>query len=424
MRYLQFLLATAVKSLRNRFFTTSLTVLSIALSVALLIGIERIRSGARDSFSNTISQTDLIVGARGGTIQLLLYSVFRIGSATNNIGVDSWEHFRNHPSTAWTIPYSLGDSHRGYRVVGTNNDFYEHYRFHGDRRMEVAKGELPKERFDVILGSEVAEAIGYRVGDRIVVSHGISDVSIVAHDNMPFTVRGILARTATPIDRSLYISLEAMEAIHMDWTDGAPPVRGTETKPETIRVEDIKPQQITAFLLRTKSRIDTLHLQREINTFADEPLLAIIPGVALSELWNGLSYAEDALRIVSLFVIVVGLLGMLVSLYNSLNERRREMAIFRAVGAGPGTILVLLVVESFVLTLAGIVLGVTMTYGSLITMQPIIEGWFGMHIPISMLSGMEWLWLALVLGSGILLGAVPAARAYRNTLIDGLTIRV
>jgi putative ABC transport system permease protein len=116
-------LSLAYQSLKNRQLTSVLTVLSIALSVTLLLGVEQVRVGARESFANTISQTDLIVGARGGTLQLLLYAVFRIGTATNNISYESYEHFRSHPAVAWTIPYSLGDSHRGYRVVGTTEDF-------------------------------------------------------------------------------------------------------------------------------------------------------------------------------------------------------------------------------------------------------------------------------------------------------------
>ncbi|MGH8056140.1 MAG: ABC transporter permease, partial [Candidatus Entotheonellia bacterium] len=122
-------LALAYASLKNRWLTSALTLFSIALSVALLLGVEQVRLGARESFANTISQTDLIVGARGGTLQLLLYTVFRIGTATNNIAYASYESFRKHPAVAWTIPYSLGDSHRGYRVVGTTEDFYTRYRY-------------------------------------------------------------------------------------------------------------------------------------------------------------------------------------------------------------------------------------------------------------------------------------------------------
>lgn len=181
---------------------------------------------------------------------------------------------------------------------------------------------------------------------------------------------------------------------------------------------------VTAFLLACKSRIDTLRLQRLINDYEDEPLMAVIPGVALDELWDGLSYAEDGLRVVSAFVVIVGLLGMLVSIYNSLNERRREMAILRSVGAGPRLIFTLMVTESMVLTVVGSALGVLFMYALLFALQPVIERHFGLFIPITAPHAGEWIYLGTIFVLGLVLGIIPAARAYRNTLHDGLTIRI
>jgi putative ABC transport system permease protein len=414
----------ALRSLWNRRLASSLTILSVALSVALLIGVERVRLGARESFTNTISKTDLIVGSRGGTIQLLLYAVFRMGSATGNISYQTYDEIRAHEEVAWTIPYSLGDSYRGFRVVGTTKDFYEHYRFRGDRAVAFAGGRAPAGMLEVALGSGVAAKLGHKVGDKIVLAHGVAEVSLQHHGDKPFTVVGILADTATPIDRSVYITLEGLEAIHADWGDGAPPMAGKEIPAGMLTAEMLRPKAITAFLVGLKNRTAVLRLQRDLNEYETEPLTAIIPGVALSELWDGISYAEDGLRVVSAFVVVVGLLGMLVSIYNSLNERRREMAILRSVGAGPRLIFTLLIQESVLLTVAGAVLGVLTTYLLLITFQPLIEGRFGLYIPIKPLQTDELLYLAVVSLLGLALGAVPALRAYRNTLHDGLTIRL
>ncbi|MBN8731295.1 MAG: ABC transporter permease [Acidobacteria bacterium] len=419
------LLSLAYHSLRNRLLTTALTVVSIALSVALLVGVEQVRRGARESFSNTISQTDLIVGARGGSLQLLLYAVFRMGSATNNISYESYQILARHPAVEWTIPYSLGDSHRGFRVVGTTEEFYTRYRFRRHRKIEFAAGRAPREIFEVAIGSDVASALGYKIGDAVTLTHGVaSGRGILDHDDRPFRIQGILARTATPVDRSLYIPLEGMEAMHMDWADGAPPMPGEETPAASIRKEHLQIKQITAFLLRARSRIDTLRLQREINTFEDEPLMAIIPGVALNELWRTIGYAEDALSVVTAFVLVVGLLGMLVSLYTSLNERRREMAILRAVGAGPRTIIFLLVTESGLLALAGTVLGVGLAYALALTAQPLVERHFGLFIPLVRPTAAGWAYLSAVVVAGVLIGFVPAVKAYRNALADGLGVRL
>jgi putative ABC transport system permease protein len=419
------MLSLAYQSLKNRQLTSALTMLSIALSVTLLLGVEQVRVGARESFANTISQTDLIVGARGGTLQLLLYTVFRIGTATNNISFQSYQYFRNHPAVAWTIPYSLGDSHRGYRVVGTTEDFYTRYRYRRDRQIEVAEGRIPKGVFEVALGSDAGADLRYRVGDHVVITHGITHgVGLLQHEDKPFTVVGILRRTGTPVDRSLYITLEGMEAIHLDWSEGAPPMPGEEIPAWKIKPEEITIRQITALLLRARSRIDTLRLQREVNTFEDEALMAIIPGVALSELWRTIGYGEDALRVVSIFVIVVGLLGMLVSLYTSLTERRREIAVLRAVGAGPGKIIFLLVLESGLLSLAGVVSGVLLMYALLFVSQPLIERHFGLFLPIQALTMTGYFYLLAVIVAGTLIGFIPAMKAYRNSLADGLTVRL
>lgn len=418
------ILSLAYHSLKNRVLTTALTVFSIGLSIALLIGVENVRVGARESFSNTISQTDLIVGARGGSLQLLLYTVFRIGSATNNISYETYEHWKNHPAVAWTIPYSLGDSHRGFRVVGTDENFYKHYRYRRDRSITFASGTYPKEVFEVALGSDVARTLGYKTGDKVVITHGVASAAgsgILDHGDKPFTVTGVLDKTATPVDRSLYIPLEGISAVHIDWADGAPPMPGEEVPAEKITKDSVKIDQITSFLLRNKRRIDTLRVQREINTFPEEPMQAILPGVTLQELWRTIGYAEDALTVVTFFVIVVGLLGMLVSLYTSLNERRREMAILRAIGAGPGKIISLLVFESFLLTVAGCVLGVGLIYGASFLLQPVVEEHFGLYIPVQAPTSTGLIYLGAVLVASLLIGFIPAWKAYRNTLSDGLT---
>ena len=417
------LLSLAYHSLMKRKLTTTLTVLSIALSVALLTGVENIRTSARDSFAGTISQTDLIVGARGGSLPLLLYTVFHIGTATNDITFKTYEHFRNHPAVDWTIPLSLGDSYRGYRVVGTTADFYAHYRFRRDRQVQLAGGRVPQGIFDVALGWDASQDLKNKIGDQITVTHGISEgKGIFRHDDRPFTVTAILEKTATPVDRSVYVTLEGIEALHLDWGDGAPPVPGEETPTSKIKKEDLQVKQITAFLLRTKSRIDTLRLQREVATFEAEPLQAIIPGVALSELWSTIGYAENALAVVSVLVTIVGLLGMMVSLYTSLNERRREMSVLRAVGAGPGKIIALLVAESGLLAVAGALLGLATTYGTLLLAQPMVENRFGLFLPIESPTTAGYAYLGAVIVAGLTIGFVPALKAYRNSLVDGLSV--
>ena len=375
------------------------------------------------SFANTLSGTDLIVGARSGPVQLLLYSVFRIGDATNNISWESYQDIKAHPLVKWTVPISLGDSHRGFRVLGTTPAYFERYRYSKDRTLVIAEGKQFDDLYDTVLGAEVAEKLGYKIGDAIVVAHGASDVSFARHEDKPFRVAGILARTGTPVDRTVHVSLEAIEAIHIDWKSGAP-MPGISISADRARSMNLKPKAITAALVGLKSKIVTFRVQRYINDYRAEPLSAILPGVALSQLWNLIGIAENALLIVSAFVVVVGLFGMLTALLTSLNERRREMAILRSVGARPGHVFALIMGEAGGLTLLGVVSGLVFLYLLLAIGQPIINAQFGIFLEISGLSHYEWMLLGAVVAAGFLVGSIPAYRAYRLSLADGLSIRV
>ncbi len=412
----------AWKSLTNRKMTAFLTILTVAISVVLLLGVERIRTQAKSSFANTISGTDLIVGARSGQVNLLLYSVFRIGNATNNIDWKSFEEFSQHRSVKWAIPISLGDSHKGFRVMGTNGSYFEHYKYGKKQPLSFNKGEQFDELFETVIGSEVAKKLGYKIGSEIIIAHGISDVGFSRHDNLPFRVVGILAPTGTPVDKTVHVSLEAIEAIHVGWESGAN--LGHNPDAETLKQREFEPQQITAFMLGLNSKIQTFALQRQINTYRSEPLSAILPGIALHELWGMMSVAEQALMAVSVFVVVAGLLGMLSSLLTSLQERRREMAILRAMGARPKHIFALLISEASGLTFAGILLGIVFLYAILSIAAPMIQSYYGINIDLIALTSYEWKLLGLVQIAGIIIGAVPAIRAYRQSLSDGMTIRI
>ena len=411
------------KSVQNRKLTSLLCVASIALSVALLLGVERIKNGARDGFTNTISQTDLIVGAKGGPLQLVLYTVFRIGSPTNNIRFSSYTKIKNLPEVDWTIPISLGDAYRGYRVVGTDENFFKHYRYRRNQKIEVLNGKIPIGIFDVVLGYEVAQKFQHKTSDSIILSHGISEKSFMDHSVTPFKVVGILNPTATPIDRSIFITLEGMEAMHIGWDKGVPGKNSTVT-PENLKKENIHIGQITSFLLKTKNRIQTLKLQRKIDSFPEDPLMAVIPGLALHQLWKTLSYIENILYLISLCVLAVGLISVIVSLYTSLNERRREIAIFRALGAGAGKVVSLLLVESSLIVLVGTLIGTALLYLCLFMVRPYLESNFSLYLPNQFLSSTELIYLGSILLGGITAGFIPAIKAYRNSLQDGLTIQV
>ena len=415
-------LRLAWQSLANRWLTALLTIFAIAFSVMLLLGVEKVRMGARQSFANTISGTDLIVGARSGALNLLLYSVFRIGNATNNITWQTYQEIGQSPDIDWIVPISLGDSHHGFRVMGTTTDYFKHYRYRRNRQVGFAEGTPFSDLFDAVIGADVAAQLGYKVGDEIIIAHGLGSVGFLKHDDKPFRVSGILAKTGIPVDRTVHVSLEAIEAIHVDWQSGAR-IPGQSISAEEVRKIDLQPKAITAALIGLKSKLAVFKLQRAINEYRAEPLSAILPGATLHELWGLVGTAETALAAVSVMVVITALLGMITMILTTLNERRREMAILRSVGARPATILGLLVAEAALLIALGLVLGVALLYAAMFALQPYIDRVYGLYLEISPLKMDEVTMLASVALAGVVAGFLPALRAYRLSLADGMSIR-
>lgn len=415
------ILRLALGSLVARALTVGMTMLAIALSVALFLGVEKVRTGAKASFADTISGTDLIIGARSGSVQLLLYSVFRIGNATNNLTWASYQDIAARPEIDWIVPISLGDSHRQFRVMGTTPEFFERYKYRSGQPLALRDGAIISDLFDTVIGADVAAAWQYEVGDPIVVAHGLA--SFTKHDDQPFRVSGILEKTGTPVDRTVIVSLEAIEAIHVDWKSGAK-IPGQSTPADAIRRMDLQPKAVTAALVGVKSRLQVFSLQRSINEYAQEPLLAILPGVALQELWQIVGIAETALIAVSGMVVVTALIGMMATIFSSLNERRREMAIFRAMGARPRVILGMLVLEATLIAAIGSILGLALLYVGLFVAQPIVDRAFGLWLPIETPTLREMWVLLCVIAAGAIVSLIPALRAYRISLADGMMVRI
>ena len=413
----------ALLSVLSRRVTAGLTLLAIAVSVAMLLGVEKVRRDARGAFANTISGTDLVVGARSGAIQLLLYSVFRVGNATNNISWETYRDIGSFPRVRWTVPIALGDSHRGFRVMGTSADYFKHYRYARHETLRFAAGSPFGDVFDAVLGAEVVRQLGYVLGDEIIVSHGGGEVSFLDHDDKPFRVAGILAPTGTPVDRTVHVSVEGFTAMHIDWGAGAP-IPGLTVTADQVRGMDLTPKTITAFLLGLDSKIAIFDIQRRINDYREEPVLAVIPGVALQELWDMMSVAENLLRFVSAMVVATGLLGMLTVILSSLEARRREMAVLRSVGARPLHVFALFMSEAMVFALVGAAAGVVLLYVALLIAQPMVAREFGLHLPIAILGPSDWWIILAVVLAGTAAGAIPAIRAYRLSLADGLSIRI
>ena len=418
------IIALAARSLWARRYTALLTILSIATAVLLFLAVENLRQGARASFERTISGTDLIVGARSSPVNLVLYSVFQIGDPTNNITWETYEEIAARPDVAWAVPISLGDTHRGFRVVGTTQEYFERYKYAGDRDLSFKSGQPFDDLFDTVLGAQVARELGYDMDTSLTLSHGLGATSFVNHDKKPFRVVGILEPTGTPVDRSAFVSVEAVEAIHVGWQDGTPTAASRAVSQDRLRALDLQPETVTALFIGARSRIQTLSLQRDLNTYPQEPLQAVIPGVALSQLWGTVSIVERALAIVSAFVVAVGLIGVLTSILTTLNERRREMAILRSVGAKGRTIVGLLVSEAALIALVGAVLGVVLLYVLMWALSPYLEARFSISAIRKFPGLTDGIVVIALTAISALLGLIPALVALKRSVSDGLSTRI
>ena len=402
-------LKVAVSSLLSRKGSAMMTLMAISVAIFVLLGIEQIRQQARDSFASTVSGVDLIVGAKTGSLNLLLYSVFRIGSPTDNISWQAYRDIADSDDVAWAIPISLGDSHEGYRVVGTTQAFFEHFSFGKKRSLAFFEGEAFQGTFDAVLGSEVASALGYTVGTEIILAHGLASTSFTKHDNQPFVVAGVLAPTGTPVDQTIHVRLEGIEAMH---AGGSTVQIGALAPADTPKTDFLEPESITAFMLGLKSRMITFNVQRQINQFAGEPLMAILPGVALSELWQMMSMFENVLRLISALVLLAAVLGMGAVLLASIRERRQEIHLLRTIGASPFYLFCLVEMEAMILCSLGMLLGGVSLYGALFMIGDAIFSRFGLYLDPNLLTPEAALMLVAVLLATLAAAAAPSLNMY------------
>ena len=461
-------LRLAGKSLLNRRATVLLTVLSLTIGIMLVLGITHLRTQVKESFNNTLSGTDLIVGARGGALNLLLYSVFHMGSSTHTVRWQTYEELAKHSQVKWVVPLAMGDSHKGHRVVATTSDFFAHYAYGEKQPLQFAQGKAFAGKYDVVIGAAVARKLQYQLGDNIVLAHGIAEVSLAKHDDSPFVISGILAATGTPVDKSLYISLAGMAAIHEDWQSGVHIPAAKKQSPITQHAHDdhehsyadgekhrghnhgheqeseheheheheyeneheheahdhhAHDQSLSAIFVGLQNRAATFTVQRQINQYTGEPLQAIVPGLALAELWQVVGSVEVAFNVIAWLVVVASLLGMVASVLTALHERQREFAILRSLGASPAYIVSLIVGEVFLLALSAIALATLLLVSLTSGLQSWLLSVWGLTISANVFGPQQWEYVGVFLVVALTMALVPAAVAYKRSLSDGLSIR-
>ena len=488
MSTLRALLGVAYQSLLYRLSGVALAITAVAISVFVLLSVEHVRHEARSSFASTVSNVDLIVGARTGEINLLLLSIFRIGNPTANISWESVEKISEQRNVEWVVPISLGDSHKNYRVVGTSAEFFDRYKYGQNKPLVFKDGQRFNTTLDVVIGSHVATELAYGLGDELVLSHGMADTSFTHHDEVTFAVSGVLGTTGTPVDNALFVSLDAIEAIHADEESehhsehneqdgqhedadhhdtGHHDEHGehgehaqhhdehdehaqdhdehgehaqhhdAEHHDEHAQHHDAEHHEehdkdekhhsaerqdhdhdhppigtVTALLVGLDSAAFTLQVQRAINEFTDEALLAILPGFALAQLWSLVGGVENILRGISILVFISALFGLNAMMLASMRERKREIEILRSIGAPSGFIVALLIIESMLIVTVGIVLAVTGLVGAIAVANNLLASELGMALSLQIFYPSSFIALGLIYLTTLILSLFPAWKAY------------
>lgn len=402
---IKMLLNLAWQSLFFRRGAVLITIAAIAVSVFTLLSIEHLRHTAKQSFNSTLSGVDLIVGPRTGEVNLLLTTVFRIGHSSQNMSWQSYQHLAKHPNVSWIIPISLGDSHRGFRVVGTENQFFTLFQYGQSRSLTFSEGKAFKGVYEVVLGASVAHDLGYAKDQNLVIAHGLGKTSFHAHDAFPFHVSGILNPTGTPVDNALYVSLAGLESIHH-------PLTTHSNQPSTTLLE---PKSISAAMVGLNSKLSTFKIQREINAFEDEPLTAILPGVTLTQLWQMSRGVESMLDLMAKLILFASLLGMGAVIIATLRERAYEFAILRTLGGRSLIIFSLIQLEALLMSLLGIVLGGGVFLAAIMFLSEGAAIAYGIDIGVNRISSAHVFVILYVLLGALTVSMIPALTGYLRT---------
>ena len=415
---MKILINLAYQSLLSRKITVFLTIISLTVSIVLFLSIDTLRLGAKKSFFGNVKSGDLILGSRSGEIQLLLYSLFQIGSPTNNISWESFQEISKKPEIDWIIPISLGDSHKQFRVMGTTKEYFDRFSYRKNQKLKYQEGTYFENTFDVVIGNDVAKMLNYKLEDSIIIAHGIASQSL--HDEFPFKIKGILNKTGTSIDRLVVVSLEALEAIHKDWKTGSKIPNKIINSKKNYTEQDLIPKEITAAIIKLKSPITIFKIQREINDYEFEPLQAIIPGIVLTKLWQVVSVTENIMLSISAMVIVSALIGLIAILYSTLNNRRKEMALLRIVGASPKTIFSLLLIEALIISFLSIIIAILFSQFLNLILFPILDQKFGIYLENKFILLKDLYFFVIILFTSVFVSIFPALQAYKNSINDGI----
>lgn len=404
----------ALRYLRFRSLVTVLTVAGIALGVGLVCAVLSLRHESERALSRDAGLFDLVAGGKGSPLQLVLSSVYHLDSPTGNLAYAEYERLRRDRRVEWAAPIGLGDNYQGFRIVGTEPHFFELPRRDGESFFEMVRGRVFEDRFEVVLGSQVAAATGLDLGMRFFGTHGLVDVpGGEVHRDFPYRVVGVLAPTGTAQDRAIFGTLESVWEIHETEDRLHSSIQGTAL------LNGNKIREATSILLRLKTPGLRLWMVDEIRERSDG--IAAVPIHEMLRFQRGIvGPVQRALLAIAAAVVLAACLIVLTTLHQSAERRRRDIAILRSLGAVRREVAALVFSEGVLLTGLGILLGWLLGHGSLALGSAVIRSATGLVFDAWRMTQAEWAAISTMALCGSLASLVPAITCYRRTPIVDL----
>ena len=407
-------LAMAWRYLRFRWLVSLLTVAGISLGVALVCAVLSLRHESERALSREAGLYDLVAGGKGSPLQLVLASVYHLDSPTGNVPYADYERLRRDSRVLWAAPVGLGDNYLGYRIVGTEVQFFDLPDRNGEPFFRFREGKVFEDRFEVVLGSQVASSSGLGIGDNFFGTHGLVEVpGAEVHRDFPYRVSGILAPTGTAQDRAIFGTLESVWEIHETEDRLHSAIQGTAL------LEGRKEREATAILVRLKTPGLRLWMADEIRKETDG--IAAIPINEILRFQRGIvGPVQRALLAVAAAVVAVSCLTVLVTLHQAAERRRRDIAILRSIGAVRAEVAALVFSEGLLLTGGGILVGLLLGHGGLaLSVGPFRET-TGLVLNPWQIPSSELVALGVMAGCGAIASLFPSISCYRRTPIEDL----
>ena len=409
-----------IASMRSRLVPIVLVIVALSASMALLLAVDRIQQATKNGFNQSLSGVDLVLGPGGSGLELVLYTVFHLGKPTNNITTETVSDITDDPMVEWAVPIALGDNHRGYRVISTTDEYFDRIKFGGDQPLVFAQGAPFSDLNETVIGSEVAEALGYALDTSIFVTHGSQMIGKL-HDDFSFKITGILESTGTPIDRAVFVSLEGYELVHLGWQNGSKTVSLQNLDINAIPKERLYPKTVTAVYLGLTSKLSLFKFIRAVRDYPEEAISAVIPGVALAELWSIVGIVDSVFQLLNWLIIGISIVGMVTMIITGLDSRTRELTILRALGLSPPKLAGLVLLETIIISLTAVLSAIVLVWFLTVAAADLLNQWAGVRIELTWLAVDELSTIMIIVLAGVCASLIPAGMVYRRSLHKGFS---